>query len=185
MNHVSDNLLFDDDRRAIGRPADRMVMPRPLLSDVVYTPDDIAKDIVRHFQPSGKCLDPCRGKGAFWQYLPSGADWCEIADGVDFFNYHNKVDWIVSNPPFSILDEWLEHSYDVARNIVYLLPLPKLFNSARRMQMICERGGIKEILYVTAGRKLGFTFGYACGAVYFQTSYRGATWIKSLGVQRA
>lgn len=145
------------------------------LSDIVYTPDDIARDIVRHFQPSGRCLDPCKGNGAFLQFLPSDSEWCELNEGVDFFDYNKKVDWIISNPPFSILDKWLEHSYAIAANIVYLIPLPKLFNSARRMQMICDNGGIKEILFVTVGRRLGFTFGYACGAVHFQTGYDGLT----------
>lgn len=149
--------------------------PTGTLSDVVYTPDEIARDIVSYFKPKGKCLDPCKGGGAFLQFLPAGSDWCEISEGRDFFDYHGQVDWIVSNPPYSILDEWLTHSYEVAADIVYLLPLPKLFNSARRMEMICDNGGMKEILFVTAGRRLGFTFGYACGAVHFQTGYKGPT----------
>jgi hypothetical protein len=71
------------------------------------------------------------------------------------------------------LDEWMKHSYTVATNIVYLLPLPKLFNSARRLQTICELGGMREVLVVTVGRKLGFPWGYACGAVHFETGYSG------------
>lgn len=142
------------------------------LSDVIYTPPAIAKEIVDYFKPCGRMLDPCRGGGAFWNAMP-GADWCEISEGLDFFEWRKPVDWIVSNPPYSILDEWMEHSYEVAENIVYLLPLPKVFNSARRLQMICERGGMAEILVVTAGRKLGFPWGYACGAIHFKTGYKG------------
>lgn len=151
-----------------------------LPSDVVLTPDEIAADIVRYFKPSGRILDPCRGAGAFWKAMP-GADWCEISEGRDFFEWQKPVDWIVSNPPYSILDEWMEHSYAVATNIVYLLPLPKLFNSARRLQTICELGGMREVLVVTVGRKLGFPWGYACGAVHFETGYKGACKITPMG----
>lgn len=146
---------------------------RSKLSDVILTPEPIAKEIVDYFKPSGVCLDPCRGAGAFWKQMP-GAEWCEINEGRDFFKWTQPVDWIITNPPFSILDEWLEHSYAIAKNFVYLLPLPKLFNSARRMQRISELGAMREVLVVAAGRKLGFPFGYACGAIHFETGYRGA-----------
>jgi hypothetical protein len=146
---------------------------RSKLSDVIYTPEPIAKEIVEHFKPTGRILDPCRGGGAFWKAMP-GADWCEISEGRDFFKWREPVDWIVSSPPYSILDAWMNHSYAVATNIVYLLPLPKLFNSARRLQTICELGGMREVLVVTVGRKLGFPWGYACGAVHFETGYKGS-----------
>lgn len=158
----------------------RLLGVRSKLSDVILTPEPIAKEIVDYFKPSGRILDPCRGTGAFWKAMP-GADWCEISEGRDFFEWQKPVDWIVSNPPYSILDEWMEHSYAVATNIVYLLPLPKLFNSARRLQTICELGGMREVLVVTVGRKLGFPWGYACGAVHFETGYKGACKITPMG----
>jgi hypothetical protein len=44
-------------------------------TDVVLTPDAIAADVVKHFRPTGRMLDPCRGNGAFWKHMP-GAEWC-------------------------------------------------------------------------------------------------------------
>ncbi len=38
--------------------------------DIVYTPEDVAKDIVSFYKPSGKVLDPCKGEGVFLKYLP-------------------------------------------------------------------------------------------------------------------
>jgi hypothetical protein len=35
--------------------------------DVVYTPGEIAEDIVDFFNPTGDCLDPCMGGGAFYE----------------------------------------------------------------------------------------------------------------------
>lgn len=53
-----------------------------LDKDVVYTPDWCARDIVQHFKPEGRVLEPSKGGGAFLQYLP-GAEWCEITEGRD------------------------------------------------------------------------------------------------------
>ena len=35
------------------------------------TPDYLAKEIIEHFNPSGKILDPSRGEGAFYDNFPS------------------------------------------------------------------------------------------------------------------
>ena len=64
-------------------------------NDVVFTPPLVARMIVDEFKPSGKILEPCRGLGGFYNELPEPKDWCEITEGRDFFDYHEKVDWIV------------------------------------------------------------------------------------------
>lgn len=78
---------------------------RPLLpkggNDRVYTPDALARDIVLHFSPSGRILEPCCGGGAFLRAMP-GCDWCEIDKGMDFFACTGRYDWIVTNPPYSL-----------------------------------------------------------------------------------
>lgn len=142
-------------------------------NDVVYTPSDVAMDIIRHFHPSGKCLEPSKGDGAFYKHMPEGTEYCEITEGKDFFSYHNKVDWIVGNPPYSIFYNWLVHSFDVADNIVYLLPVAKVFGSYRVFTTIKKYGGIKEIYLLGSGRSLGFEFGFAVAAVHFQRNYQG------------
>jgi hypothetical protein len=142
-------------------------------SDIVYTPDDVARDIVDHFSPSGKCLDPCRGDNAFYKYLPEGSLWCEIKDGKDFFDFNNTVDWIVSNPPYSIFADFLQHSLDIAKDIVYLIPTNKIFQSFRYWDMLRKWGGVREIFFIGGGRSIGLPFGFAVGAVHFQRNYTG------------
>lgn len=109
--------------------------------DVVYTPDTVASAIVQRYKPNGRMLDPCRGDGAFWRHM-HGADYCEIAEGRDFFDWHEPVDWIVGNPPYSVMNRWLEHSFKVADNVVYLIPVAKVFGSLLRLKMIKGYGGI-------------------------------------------
>lgn len=143
-----------------------------LATDVVLTPDVIAHDIVQHFRPSGRILDPCRGNGAFWQYMP-GADWCECRQGRDFFAWTEKVDWIVSNPPYSIFAEWLVHSLEIATDIVYLIPLAKVFSAEKRIRDIYRVGGIVETRLYGTGTAMGFPFGWPCGAVHIRVGYKG------------
>jgi hypothetical protein len=143
------------------------------MNDVVHTPSWVARCIVDHFSPSGQCLDPCKGDGAFYDLLPAGSDFCELKDGKDFFNWSGSVDWIVSNPPYSIFPEWLDHSFAVAANIVYLIPIAKVFNSFGIMKRTATWGGIREIFVIGSGRSIGFPFGFALGAIHFQKGYQG------------
>ena len=61
--------------------------------DIVMTPEWLAKEIILHFSPSGIILDPCRGKGAFYDnFNTETKEWCELEEGIDFLTYNNKVD---------------------------------------------------------------------------------------------
>jgi hypothetical protein len=140
--------------------------------DIVYTPLDVARDVVAHFKPSGRILDPCRGGGAFSDEMP-GCDTCEIREGSDFFNWTQPVDWIVSNPPYSIFSDFLRHALTVAENIVFLIPVNKVFNSDRTMREIWAWGGVPEIHVIAGGGALKFPIGFCIGAVHFKRGYRG------------
>jgi len=142
--------------------------------DVVYTPSWVVEDMLRHFQPCGTVLDPCRGKGAFADRLTPGSPWCEITDGVDFFSWQQPVDWVVGNPPYSMTREWFRHSYTVADNLLYLVPLRNVFSGYGFLREIYEYGGLVSIrLYGTGGR-LGFPMGNAVGALHIRRGYTGA-----------
>lgn len=140
--------------------------------DVVYTPAHVVSEMVGRYNLAGKILDPCAGDEAFSGRIP-GCLWCEIKNGRDFFDWKEPVDWIIGNPPYSILNAWLEHSFSLANDVVYLLPIAKVFGSRKRLLMIKEYGGIVEVYAPWTGRAVGFAFGWACGAVYFRKNYTG------------
>jgi len=131
-------------------------------------------EIVNHFKPSGSILEPAKGEGAFLRYMPT-AEWCELSEGKDFFQWHKHVDWIVGNPPYSIFSQFIRHSFTIADNIVYLIPINKAFNSFSLLKDIHKWGGIKEIYVVGTGSQLRFPVGYAVGAVHFCRAYWGPT----------
>lgn len=142
-------------------------------NDIVFTPLPWARDVVSFFKPEGVCLDPCRGQSAFYDALPEPKRWCEITEGVDFFEFKDKVDWIVSNPPYSIFSKWLDHSLGLADHIVYLIPVNKLLSSLQKLHKVYRFGGIAHIRYYGTGRDAGFPFGFPVGAVYMKRGHEG------------
>jgi hypothetical protein len=141
-------------------------------NDRIMTPGWVAKDMVEYFAPTGSILEPARGDGVFTDILPQ-AKWCEIDEGRDFFEWDERVDWIISNPPFSTMRKFILHSFEVADNIVYLVPVWKTYLAWGVIKATQEYGGIKEIRWYGTGSKLGFPMGNPIGAVYWNRDYRG------------
>ena len=117
---------------------------KPVLpSDIVYTPTYVSEHIVKWLNPKGKCLDPCKGDGAFYNYLPpDNRDYCEIREGKDFFSYNKKVDWVIGNPPYSIFEDFLKKGFEIAENVSYLVPTNKIFQRQIIMEMKIGRAHV-------------------------------------------
>ncbi|MEM6884057.1 MAG: hypothetical protein AAF571_03430 [Verrucomicrobiota bacterium] len=142
-------------------------------NDCVMTPPDLARKIVKHFRPRGAVLEPCRGDGAFTQALPR-CFWCEIREGKDFMEWQDPVDWIITNPPYSKLLDFLKHSMTVADNVVFLCAVNALFFKARQ-NAIEEAGfGIVEILRVPTPSAPWPQSGFGIGAVWMMRNWTGA-----------
>ena len=165
-------------------------------NDMVMTPRHIAKqmiafyteDLLRDYRPKmfglrkGErgfvVLDPCRGDGAFYdQYPVKTKDWCEITEGRDFFDWPYKVDWIITNPPYSIFPQFLEKCFEVADNVALLIPLAKLVSSLKRINMVMDYGGIVSMRIIGAS-KCGFPFGFPAAAIHMKRGYDGKTLIE-------
>jgi hypothetical protein len=143
-------------------------------SDYIETPYFIAYDMVKFFKPIERILDPCRGKNkVFYNILR--CNWCEILEGVDFFNYTNKVDWIIGNPPYSIFNKWIKHSYKISENIVYLLPLFKVFNPLSLIRLYRDTGHVKHIRFYDVDKKIPWSRSRPICAIYFKKDYFGDT----------
>jgi hypothetical protein len=108
-------------------------------ADLVFTPDSLAAAIVAHYKPSGRILEPCRGGGAFTRAMPEST-WCELTEGKDFLQHKGEYDWIVTNPPWSKIMEFLMHSIRLkAPNIVFLVNWNALTTKAR-LRAIYDNG---------------------------------------------
>lgn len=146
-----------------------------IVSDIVYTPASVAQGIINYLKPSGICLDPCKGDGAFYDLLPEGRQYCEITEGKDFFDYRGGANWIIGNPPYSIFKDFLEYSFELADNVSFLVPTNKVFQRQVIMEMINKYGGIKSMIIYGSGQLIGFPFGFSVGNFHFQRGHKGAT----------
>ena len=143
--------------------------------DIVYTPDHVARHIVKFLSPEGACLDPCKGDGAFLKYLPAGSDYCELREDKDFFLYNRKVDWVIGNPPYSIFEEFLLKAFEIADNVSFLVPTNKIFQRQVIMDRINAFGGIRSMIIYGSGQLIDFPFGFSVGNFHFQRGYKGET----------
>ena len=78
--------------------------------------------------------EPCRGDGRIVSFLEDkGMDVTstEIREGQDFFDWHEQTELIFTNPPFSIAQEFVEHSVQHAQCTVMLLRINFLGSKKR------------------------------------------------------
>jgi len=141
-------------------------------NDDVQTPPEVARQLVAHFKPEGRVLEPCKGDGNFLRFLPRRAEWCEIKEGRDFFAWKEPVDWIVTNPPWSQVRKFLQHAMTYANHVVFLLTINHIWTQAR-LRDIREAGfGIRQIVLVDMPANFP-TSGFQLGAVHVARGWTG------------
>lgn len=138
--------------------------------DKIYTPDSLAKKIVNYYNPFGKkCLEPCKGGGAFlraFQDIGINPFWCEIDEGNDFFQFNEKVDWIITNFPWSLHRECIKHSMQISDNIVTLVTLNHILALKARLRDIRENGFyIREVITMPTPKEFPAS-GFQLGTIY-------------------
>lgn len=156
------------------RPTKPNTTHKATAADTVYTNVDTAKKIIDYFNPQGSILDPCAGRDAFFSnYKNTDKFRCEIYEGTDFLKWERPVDWIITNPPYSIYDIFLEKCFYISDNVVLFVPIAKAFKSNKVQKMVNDYGGLKEIIYMGGGGKHGFGFGFPVGCLYYKRGYKG------------
>jgi hypothetical protein len=153
-------------------------------NDIVYTPYDIAGKIIEYFNPKGFILEPCRGGGAFYKQFKEPKEWCEIQEGRDFMNWDKRVDWIITNPPFSEYSLFFKKALEIADNIVFLIPLNKVFRNMGELKLLEKWGGIHTILILGTGSVANFNFGFVTGCIYLMRGYKDKTKIEFLDLEQ-
>ncbi|KEO58727.1 helix-turn-helix domain-containing protein [Thioclava indica] len=146
--------------------------------DIVMTPPALARAIIGHFSHamSGRILDPSRGEGAFYNQFPSHLerDWCEVSAGRNFFAWGERVDWVMTNPPWSQIRAFTQHAMRVADNIVWLAPLTNITTKARLRDLEEHGFGVSELLFVDTPKGDGWPqSGFQIVAAHLSRGYRG------------
>lgn len=151
--------------------------------DLVETPKELAQTIVSHFKPTGYLLDPACGLNApFYHALCKEnyvIDWCEISLGRDFFSWTTPVDWIITNPPWSNMRNFIRHGFKVAREVVYLSTLTHFVTRARLADMKEAGFGLREALLCPQPDSPWPSSGFQLAAVWLSKDWAGPLTISS------
>lgn len=123
------------------------IMNRESPNDKFYTPLSLVKIHLSKFKDisdSSIILEPFYGKGAYYNEIEKMFPTCilkytEIDLGLDFFEFTEKVDYIISNPPYSMIDKVLAHSVMLKPKIIsYLIGFQNL--TAKRIEYMNSKG---------------------------------------------
>lgn len=122
------------------------IKKREKANDKFYTPESLVQIHLNKFIiPDGSIIfEPFRGKGAYFnemekRYPNCILKWSEIEEKVDFFEYKEHVDYIISNLPYSIIQKVLEHSVSLKPKIIsYLIGFHNL--TAKRIEYMNKNG---------------------------------------------
>ncbi len=110
-------------------------------NDNFYTPEALAIKLIPmvKLKTGQVVLDPALGTGSFYGNFPRfvKAKYCD--KDKDFLMWDTPVDWLITNPPYSCLDKWLEKSFQVCTvGCAYLLGLHNI--TPRRVEMANRAG---------------------------------------------
>ncbi len=125
-------------------------------NDKFYTPVELVKIHLEKFNhiPEGSVIfEPFYGEGAYYNEMvkkfPScNVIYCEIEKGLDFFEHNENVDYIISNPPYSIIDKVLEKSVSLKpKEISYLIGFHNL--TPKRIEYMNKNGYFIKDIHLT------------------------------------
>ncbi len=150
-----------------------------ISNDEIQTPRELARQLIAHFTPVGRVLEPCAGDNHLFDCLPAGTDWCEIKRGRDFLDHSGHYDWIITNPPWRQIRTFLHHSFALADNVVFLMTVNHVWTKARLREMQHSGFGLREIWLLATPVSFPPT-GFQLGAVHWQRGYAGPVILSGL-----
>ena len=142
-------------------------------NDVVYTPsylvDTCLAFLLRSsnaFKEAKIVLDPASGDGAFSNKLKEIGKQvleCEISKGTDFFEFNQRADFILTNPPWSLCRQFLKHSMTLTDNIAFLITVNHILGLKARLRDLKQQGfWITDVLLLDTPKEFpqsGFQLG--------------------------
>ncbi|MCC6837381.1 MAG: class I SAM-dependent methyltransferase [Bacteroidia bacterium] len=117
--------------------------------DDFQTPPSALEPLFKFLKPHWKIWDCASGKGNLTRALKK-KDYkvisTDILSGRDFLKYEPKeYDCIITNPPFSLKQEFLQRAYCLGKPFAFLLPLTTLESAKRQFLFRCC--GLELILF--------------------------------------
>jgi hypothetical protein len=124
-------------------------------NDEYYTPYYAIEPIVKYLKPNSTILCPFDKDESLYvkvlKHLGFNVINSHIESGVDFFNIdkdfikENKIDYIISNPPYSLKNEVLTHLFSLNTPFAMLMGVVGIFESDARFDLFSNNQF--EVLY--------------------------------------
>ena len=129
--------------------------------DVFITPVELAKKHIDYLDANDDDIwyDPFRNSGSYYNNFPTdNKKWSEILDNKDFFEFDEPVNIIVSNPPYSFIDDILTKSVALNPRIIsYLIGQGNL--TARRIEYMNNNGyGLHKLRMLKVHKWYGMSY---------------------------
>ena len=100
------------------------IKKRKDANDIFITPLELAKNHIDmiDYNDNDIWLDPCKNDGSYYNQFPNdNKDYCEILEDKDFFEYNSHVDIIIQNPPYSLMNKWIDKNIELKPRIISML----------------------------------------------------------------
>lgn len=147
-------------------------------NDFYPTPERATEELLKRININGVTWECACGDGAISKLLPGEIISTDLIDRgygepyVDFLKTIKKVDWIITNPPYSKMRKFIQHSMKVADNIVFLATINHLWLKARLRDIEEDKFGIKEIIIFDTPKNFPQA-GFQIGCFYLKKDYNG------------
>ena len=129
-------------------------------NDFYPTPDNVVFTLLENLKikDTDLFLEPCKGTGIIYDNisLPSNQKyWAELSKGVDYLttDFNNKFDLIITNPPFSLTEEFINKSFSELSDTGTLIYLQRVnFLGSKKRKGLWEGIGFPNKLPIIIPR---------------------------------
>lgn len=107
--------------------------------DFYPTPPDVTQALIDYLKiPRDKLIWECAcGDGDMVEVFQQNGYKCigtDIKDGYDFLTHSVDCDWIITNPPFNLSEQFIKRAIDLKKPFAFLLK-SQYWHSKRRMKL--------------------------------------------------
>ena len=111
-------------------------------TDNFQTPDEAIEILLPYLKKEWQIWEPAAGKKNLSTFLEKAGfkiHATDLNEGVDFLKMSIECDAIISNPPYTLKDKFLERAYYLEKPFAFLLPITAL-EGKKRHEMYRKHG---------------------------------------------
>ena len=146
-----------------------MGKPVPMTTkpfDEIYTPDYAIKPLIPYIDKGLVIWENAYGTGLLAKHLRKVGYKVVGNANIDFLKEYCECDVIVTNPPYSIKEKFLQRAFELGKPFAFLLPLTTL-EGQKRGKLFADKG----IQLIIPNRRINFIYDNAKSASWFSTAW--------------